>query len=83
MFDITWFWAKDPKGLERLSKADILSLGLREPSLSKIYVQGRPQRLHEPRLSNGKIILSMLYHGRKRGKRDVLMCSVCQIADYD
>lgn len=51
VFDIAWFWARDPKGLEHLSEADILSLGLREPCLSKIYVEGRLEMLCEPRLS--------------------------------
>ncbi len=30
MFEIPWFWAKDSKGLERLSQADMLALGLQE-----------------------------------------------------
>ena len=40
VFNIAWFWAKDPKGLEPLSQLDMLSLGLREPCLSKISVNG-------------------------------------------
>ena len=51
IFDITWFWAKDPKGLEHLSHVDMLSFGLREPCLSKIYVDGENETLREPRLS--------------------------------
>ena len=51
VFDITWFWARDPKGLKHLSRTDILSLGLREPSLSKVYFDGRFERFREPRLS--------------------------------
>ena len=50
LFDIAWFWAKDPKGLEHLSQVDMLSLGLREPCLSKIGIQGRCETLQEPRL---------------------------------
>ena len=34
--ELAWFWAKDPKGLERLDQADMLALGLDGPSLSKI-----------------------------------------------
>lgn len=51
MFDIAWFWAKDPKGLEHLSQADALSLGLRDPCLSKVGVKGHLGILREPRLS--------------------------------
>ena len=40
VFNIAWFWAKDPKGLEPLSQLDMLSLGLREPCLSKISANG-------------------------------------------
>jgi hypothetical protein len=37
MSDLAWFWAKDPKGLERLNQADMLALGLDEPCPSKIH----------------------------------------------
>jgi hypothetical protein len=36
MFEIAWFWTKDPKGLERLNQADMLALGLHEPCPSKM-----------------------------------------------
>lgn len=51
VFEIKSFWAKDLKGLERLSQADILSLGLREPYLSKICIRGHPETLHASQLS--------------------------------
>lgn len=34
--DITWFWAKDLGGLERISQADMLALGLDEPRHSTV-----------------------------------------------
>ena len=37
MRDLAWFWAKDPKGLERLNQADTIALGLDEPCHPKIY----------------------------------------------
>jgi hypothetical protein len=39
-FEIAWFWTKDPKGLSRLSQADMFLLGLDEPHHSKVYVHG-------------------------------------------
>jgi hypothetical protein len=36
IFDLAWFWAKDPQGLERLSQTEVLALGLYEPRPSKI-----------------------------------------------
>jgi hypothetical protein len=63
MFDIAWFWAKDPKGLEHLSQVDMLSLGLREPRLSKIGVAGRHEVLREPRLSK-YVQRQDFYHSR-------------------
>jgi hypothetical protein len=44
VFDIARFGAKDPKGLEPLSHADVLSLGLCEPCLPS------PDRLREVKL---------------------------------
>lgn len=38
-FEISWFWAKDRKGLKRLSPADMCVLGLSEPLQSKIHVK--------------------------------------------
>jgi hypothetical protein len=38
VFEIHWFWAKDSEGLERLSPADMLVLGLGEPRQSKIFL---------------------------------------------
>lgn len=35
MFEIAWFWTKDPNGLER--QADMLTSGLYEPCPSKIW----------------------------------------------
>jgi hypothetical protein len=37
MSDLAWFWAKDPKGLDRLNQADTIALGLDEPCPPKIY----------------------------------------------
>ena len=34
LFEIKWFWAKDPKGLECLNQAEMLLLGLDEPHQS-------------------------------------------------
>ena len=36
VFEIPWFWSKDPNGLERLSQADMLVLGLSELRQPKI-----------------------------------------------
>jgi len=38
-FEIPWFWTKDQKGLERLSPADMLVLGLRELHQLKILLR--------------------------------------------
>lgn len=40
-FEIPWFWAKDPKGLERLGPADMHVLGLSELRQSKIFLETR------------------------------------------
>jgi len=52
-FGISWFWAKDRKGLNRLSPADRLALGLDELRQSKIYMESRelpPGKWEELRL---------------------------------
>ena len=36
VFELAWFWAKDPGGLECLNQADMLALGLDEAHPSKI-----------------------------------------------
>ncbi|KAF8329632.1 hypothetical protein F5887DRAFT_1287651 [Amanita rubescens] len=38
-FEISWFWAKDRTGLNRLSPDDMRALGLRKPRQSRIYVE--------------------------------------------
>jgi len=42
-FRVPWFWAKDRKGLNRLSPADKIALGLDELRQSKIYMESREQ----------------------------------------
>ena len=51
VFNIAWFWARDPKGLDHLSQVDMLASGLREPRLSKVFVDGHYDTLREPQLS--------------------------------
>ena len=51
LFEIPWFWAKDSKGLERLSPADMLTFGLDEPRRSKIFFSARNTALDkDPRI---------------------------------
>lgn len=53
VFEIAWFWAKDPDGLEHLSAADMLMLGLGEPLQSKTYITSRNAALdisEDPRI---------------------------------
>ena len=50
MFEIPWFWAKDSKGLQRLSAADMLVLGLGKPRQSRIPLVSRNAALGDPRI---------------------------------
>ena len=53
VLEIPWFWAKDSKGLQRLSPADMLVLGLGEPRQSKIFLGSRNAALgswQDPRI---------------------------------
>jgi len=45
VFEVPWFWAKDPKGLERLSQTDKVALGLSELRQSKIGSARLPQQI--------------------------------------
>jgi hypothetical protein len=53
VFEIPWFWAKDSKGLQRLSPADMLVYGLGEPRQSRIFLRARNAALdtwEDPRI---------------------------------
>ncbi|KAF8340906.1 hypothetical protein F5887DRAFT_919344 [Amanita rubescens] len=44
VFEIAWFWTKDPKGSERLSEGDMGAFGLCKVRSSKIYVDAQASR---------------------------------------
>ncbi|KAF8340905.1 hypothetical protein F5887DRAFT_919343 [Amanita rubescens] len=44
VFEIAWFWTKDPKGSERLSEAEMRAFGLRKVRSSKIYFDAQAPR---------------------------------------
>ena len=50
MFEIPWFWAKDSKGLEHLSPADMLAFGLGEPRRSRIHFGACDPALEDRRI---------------------------------
>ena len=41
VFEIPWFWAMDSEGLQRLSPADMLVLGLGEPRQSRLFLRAQ------------------------------------------